>query len=65
MDYDLGSDDENAGDGWNSHKREITALVEDWISSGKLSDEVADKAKEQYDSGRPYDALETILKSRD
>ena len=65
MDCDGDPDEENAGEGWISDKREIAALIADWISSGELSDEVADKAKEQYNSGHPHDALETILKSRD
>jgi len=65
MGRDRDPDDENAGDRWSSDEQEITALVEDWISSDKLPDEVADKAKEQYDSGHLHDALETILKSRD
>jgi len=65
MDFDQTSDSGEAGDNWASDKQEISALVEDFITTDAVPSEVQNRALRLHNSGKSLAALKIILKSLD
>jgi len=65
MSRDWDSEDKTAKSGWTSAEQEMTALIEDLISSGGIPPEIASEAMKLHDSGHPRQALKILLEALD